>query len=40
MLVNEIEYFQVEMQTPAELDAELAAKGKEPAGNDDCCSKE
>ena len=40
MLENEIEFFQVEMQTPAELEAELAAKGKKTTGNDDCCSKE
>ena len=47
MLQNEIESFQKETQTPAELEAEMAAKGKKPAVNGEspaanggCCASE
>jgi formate hydrogenlyase subunit 6/NADH:ubiquinone oxidoreductase subunit I len=40
MTKKEVEHFQVETQTPEELEAEQLAMGKKPASSDDCCSNE
>lgn len=40
MTSKQAEYFQVETQTPAELDAENAAKGATPPAKDECCSSD
>ena len=40
MLKHEIDFFQAKTQSAEELEAELAAKGAPPAGNDACCSNE
>jgi len=37
MTSKQVEYFQVETQTPSELDAETAAKGEALPVKDDCC---
>ncbi len=40
MTRKEIEHFQLETQTPSELEAEMKAKGETPPAKDDCCSTE